>query len=97
MRSTCLLFIEIPSAYSTVRLNQEFLGLKTFFSEQFRTISKLIIITIKTQGQHRGLLHGLERAILRPSQSLHEKGNEDVKSRARCTTIEAEICIDGFT
>jgi Trk-type K+ transport system membrane component len=77
---------EIISAYGTVGLSQGFPGFNTSFSGQFHTLSKLIIIAMQIRGRHRGLPYGLDRAILLPSESLHQKENEDATIRARVAT-----------
>jgi potassium uptake Trk family protein len=74
---------EIVSAYGTVGLSLGFPGVNTSFSGQFRTLSKLIIIAMQIRGRHRGLPYALDRAILLPSESLHQKENEDATRRAR--------------
>jgi Trk-type K+ transport system membrane component len=74
---------EIVSAYGTVGLSQGFPGYNTSFSGQFRTLSKLIIIAMQIRGRHRGLPYALDRAILLPSETLHQKENEDATRRAR--------------
>lgn len=74
---------EIVSAYGTVGLSLGYPGFNTSFSGQFRTLSKLIIIATQIRGRHRGLPYALDRAILLPSESLHQKENEDATRRAR--------------
>lgn len=74
---------EIVSAYGTVGLSLGFPNTNTSFSGQFRTLSKLIIIAMQIRGRHRGLPYALDRAILLPSESLHQKENEDATRRAR--------------
>lgn len=74
---------EIVSAYGTVGLSLGFPGTNASFSGQFRTLSKLIIIAMQIRGRHRGLPYALDRAILLPSESLHQKENEDATRRAR--------------
>ncbi|KAJ4377920.1 low affinity potassium transporter [Neocucurbitaria cava] len=74
---------EIVSAYGTVGLSLGIPGFNTSFSGQFKTLSKLIIIAMQIRGRHRGLPYALDRAILLPSESLHQKENEDATRRAR--------------
>ncbi|KAF2023644.1 hypothetical protein EK21DRAFT_105164 [Setomelanomma holmii] len=74
---------EIVSAYGTVGLSLGFPDTNASFSAQFRTLSKLIIIAMQIRGRHRGLPYALDRAILLPSESLHQKENEDATRRAR--------------
>lgn len=72
---------EIVSAYGTVGLSLGYPGVNTSFSGQFKTLSKLIIIAMQIRGRHRGLPYALDRAILLPSESLHQKENEDATRR----------------
>ena len=74
---------EIVSAYGTVGLSLGFPNTNASFSGEFRALSKLIIIAMQIRGRHRGLPYALDRAILLPSESLHEKENEDATRRAR--------------
>ncbi|OAL04238.1 hypothetical protein IQ06DRAFT_267317 [Phaeosphaeriaceae sp. SRC1lsM3a] len=78
---------EIVSAYGTVGLSLGFPNVNTSFSGQFRTLSKLIIIAMQIRGRHRGLPYALDRAILLPSESLHQKENEDATRRARRSSL----------
>jgi Trk-type K+ transport system membrane component len=82
---------EIVSAYGTVGLSLGFPGVNTSFSGQFRTLSKLIIVAMQIRGRHRGLPYALDRAILLPSESLHQKENEDATRRARRNSSSAGI------
>jgi hypothetical protein len=72
---------EIVSAYGTVGLSLGYPGVNTSFSGQLRTLSKLIMIAMQIRGRHRGLPYALDRAILLPSESLHQKENEDATRR----------------
>jgi Trk-type K+ transport system membrane component len=74
---------EIVSAYGTVGLSLGYPGVNTSFSGQMKPVSKLIIIAMQLRGRHRGLPYALDRAILLPSESLHQKENEDATRRAR--------------
>jgi Trk-type K+ transport system membrane component len=87
---------EIVSAYGTVGLSQGFPGFNTSFSGQFRTLSKLVVIATQIRGRHRGLPYGLDRAILLPSESLHQKENEDATIRARCASNATGAGVDGL-
>jgi Trk-type K+ transport system membrane component len=84
---------EIVSAYGTVGLSLGFPGVNTSFSGQFRTLSKLIIIAMQIRGRHRGLPYALDRAILLPSESLHQKENEDATRRARRSSNALDVGI----
>lgn len=89
---------EIVSAYGTVGLSLGFPGSNTSFSGQFRTLSKLIIIAMQIRGRHRGLPYALDRAILLPSESLHQKENEDATRRARRASSAVDANgMDGIT
>jgi potassium uptake Trk family protein len=92
---------EIVSAYGTVGLSQGFPGFNTSFSGQFRTLSKLIIIAMQIRGRHRGLPYALDRAILLPSETLHQKENEDATRRARRASnamdMGTSMSMDGIT
>jgi Trk-type K+ transport system membrane component len=93
---------EIISAYGTVGLSQGFPGTNPSFSGQFRTLSKLIIVAMQIRGRHRGLPYALDRAILLPSETLHQKENEDATRRARRGSNALDIGIsmstmDGIT
>jgi Trk-type K+ transport system membrane component len=85
---------EIVSAYGTVGLSQGFPGANTSFSGQFRPLSKLIIVAMQIRGRHRGLPYALDRAILLPSETLHQKENEDATRRAR---RGSELGMDGIS
>jgi Trk-type K+ transport system membrane component len=74
---------EIVSAYGTVGLSLGYPTTDASFSSQFRVISKLVIIAMQIRGRHRGLPYALDRAILLPSESLHEKEQVDAERRLR--------------
>jgi Trk-type K+ transport system membrane component len=88
---------EIVSAYGTVGLSLGYPGVNTSFSGQMKTLSKLIIIAMQLRGRHRGLPYALDRAILLPSESLHQKENEDATRRARRNSIAVFEGSDGLT
>ena len=64
---------EIVSAYGTVGLSLGYPTINASFSAEFHSLSKLIIIAMQIRGRHRGLPYELDRAILLPSESLHQK------------------------
>jgi Trk-type K+ transport system membrane component len=64
---------EIVSAYGTVGLSLGYPTINASFSAEFHVLSKLVIIAMQIRGRHRGLPYELDRAILLPSESLHEK------------------------
>ena len=72
---------EIVSAYGTVGLSLGYPGVNTSFSGQFSVVSKLVIIAMQIRGRHRGLPYELDRAILLPSESLHQKEDADATKR----------------
>lgn len=74
---------EIVSAYGTVGLSLGYPTINTSFSGELSVISKLVIIAMQIRGRHRGLPYELDRAILLPSESLHEKENNDPVNRQR--------------
>lgn len=41
------------------------------------------MVAMQIRGRHRGLPYALDRAILLPSESLHQRENEDATRRAR--------------
>lgn len=74
---------EIVSAYGTVGMSMGYPGTNTSLSGQFKVISKLIIIAMTIRGRHRGLPYSVDRAILLPSESLHQKEMADAERRMR--------------
>ncbi|KAH8702003.1 putative potassium ion transporter [Talaromyces proteolyticus] len=74
---------EIVSAYGTVGLSFGYPNTNASFSSQFSVISKLVIIAMQLRGRHRGLPYALDRAILLPSESLHQKEQADAERRIR--------------
>lgn len=86
----CVLF-EIISAYGTVGLSLGYPGVNTSFSGQLKTLSKLIMIAMQIRGRHRGLPYALDRAILLPSESLHQKENEDATRRMNMRRNSAAV------
>lgn len=79
--TTFSVLFEIVSAYGTVGLSLGYPGINASFSAEFRTLSKLIIVAMMIRGRHRGLPYALDRAILLPSEKLHEKEAEDADMR----------------
>ncbi|OBT68801.1 hypothetical protein VE03_02128 [Pseudogymnoascus sp. 23342-1-I1] len=78
---SCL--FEIISAYGTVGLSLGYPGTNASFSGQFSVVGKLVIIAMQIRGRHRGLPYELDRAILLPSESLHQREMEDAAARHR--------------
>jgi hypothetical protein len=74
---------EIVSAYGTVGLSLGYPTINASFSAEFGVISKLVIIAMQIRGRHRGLPYELDRAILLPSESMHEKEDADAAARLR--------------
>lgn len=74
---------EVVSAYGTVGLSLGYPGVSASFVSQFKVISTLVIIAMQIRGRHRGLPYNLDRAILLPSESLHQKELEDAERRMR--------------
>jgi hypothetical protein len=77
------ILFEIVSAYGTVGLSLGYPGINASFSAEFGVISKLVIIAMQIRGRHRGLPYELDRAILLPSESMHEKEDADAITRLR--------------
>ena len=74
---------EIVSAYGTVGLSLGYPNVDTSFSGQFSVISKLVIIAMQIRGRHRGLPYELDRAILLPSEKVHNKEDVDAGRRVQ--------------
>ncbi|KAN0080721.1 Cation transport domain containing protein [Elaphomyces granulatus] len=72
---------EVVSAYGTVGLSLGYPGVNASFSSQFRTLSKLVMISMQIRGRHRGLPYSLDRAILLPSESLQRAEIEQAERR----------------
>lgn len=72
---------EIVSAYGTVGMSLGYPNVDPSFSAEFSVVSKLVIIAMQIRGRHRGLPYELDRAILLPSESLHEKEDQDATQR----------------
>lgn len=68
---------EIVSAYGTVGLSLGYPTINASFSAEFAPLSKLVIIAMMIRGRHRGLPYELDRAVLLPSEKLHEKENRE--------------------
>lgn len=81
---SCL--FEIISAYGTVGLSLGYPSANTSFSGQFGVIGKLVIISCQIRGRHRGLPYELDRAILLPSESLHQRELQDAERKRRNST-----------
>ena len=77
---------EVVSAYGTVGLSLGYPGVNASFTSQFRTISKLVICAMQLRGRHRGLPYTLDRAILLPSEHLHDNEITDAERRTRRRT-----------
>lgn len=77
---------EVVSAYGTVGMSLGYPGVNASFASQFRTLSKLIIIAMQIRGRHRGLPYTLDRAILLPSEHLHQDEITDGERRVRRRT-----------
>lgn len=74
---------EIVSAYGTVGLSLGYPNVNTSFSGQFKVLSKLIIIAMQIRGRHRGLPYAVDRAILLPSEGLHQKEDREGEKHLR--------------
>lgn len=78
---SCL--FEIVSAYGTVGLSLGYPTNDASFSAEFGVISKLVIIAMQIRGRHRGLPYGLDRAVLLPSDSLHQRDQKEAERMVR--------------
>ncbi|KAL8991172.1 MAG: hypothetical protein Q9177_000347 [Variospora cf. flavescens] len=78
---SCL--FEIVSAYGTVGLSLGYPDTNTSFCAQFSVLSKLVLIAMEIRGRHRGLPYELDRAILLPSELLHETEDADAARRVQ--------------
>lgn len=74
---------EIVSAYGTVGLSLGYPTINASFSAEFGVIAKLVIIAMQIRGRHRGLPYELDRAILLPSENLHQRELQDAEARAK--------------
>ena len=74
---------EIVSAYGTVGLSLGYPDANASFSAQFSVVSKLVIIAMEIRGRHRGLPYELDRAILLPSEKMHQKEDVDAGKRVQ--------------
>lgn len=77
------ILFEVVSAYGTVGLSLGYPGVNVSLSGKFKVLSKLVIIAMEIRGRHRGLPYDLDRAILLPSEALHQKEAADAEKRAR--------------
>ncbi|ELR08836.1 low affinity potassium transporter [Pseudogymnoascus destructans] len=82
---------EIISAYGTVGLSLGYPGSNASFSAQFNVVGKLVIIAMQIRGRHRGLPYELDRAILLPSESLHQREMEDATARHRRSSFGTTV------
>jgi potassium uptake Trk family protein len=71
------ILFEIVSAYGTVGLSLGYPNINASFSAEFAVLSKLVMVAMQIRGRHRGLPYELDRAILLPSESLHEEEKEE--------------------
>lgn len=77
------ILFEIISAYGTVGLSMGYPDSNASFSAQYGVIGKLVIIALQIRGRHRGLPYELDRAILLPSESLHQRELQEATKRRR--------------
>ncbi|KAK4211947.1 cation transport protein-domain-containing protein [Rhypophila decipiens] len=68
---------EIVSAYGTVGMSLGWSGGNESLCSQFSVVGKLILIGMMIRGRHRGLPHGLDRAILLPGDKLNAVEQQD--------------------
>lgn len=77
------ILFEVVSAYGTVGMSLGYPNTDASFSAQFKILSKLVIIAMMVRGRHRGLPYSLDRAVLLPSESLHEREFADATKRMK--------------
>ncbi|KAM7196046.1 Low-affinity potassium transport protein [Naviculisporaceae sp. PSN 640] len=87
---------EIVSAYGTVGMSLGWSGGNESLCSQFTVVGKLVLIGMMIRGRHRGLPHGLDRAILLPGDKLNAVEQQDHKitrtaSRASARSAEPGI------
>jgi len=89
---------EIVSAYGTVGLSLGYPTINASLSAEFGVIGKLIIIAMQIRGRHRGLPYELDRAVLLPSESMHEKEDADAAAwlRRRSSAAVAHAASTGL-
>ncbi|KAK2623658.1 hypothetical protein QTJ16_006839 [Diplocarpon rosae] len=92
---------EIVSAYGTVGLSLGYPGINASFSAEFGVIAKLVIIAMQIRGRHRGLPYELDRAILLPSEHLHQAEAADaaanlVRRRSSTNTVGGPVSSGAF-
>ena len=85
---SCL--FEIISAYGTVGLSLGYPDTNTSFLAQFSVVGKLVIIAMMIRGRHRGLPYELDRAILLPSESLHQREVAEAAARKRMNSLATQ-------
>ncbi|KAM7205055.1 Low-affinity potassium transport protein [Rhypophila sp. PSN 637] len=68
---------EIVSAYGTVGMSLGWSGGNESLCSQFSVVGKLVLIGMMIRGRHRGLPHGLDRAILLPGDKLNAVEQQD--------------------
>jgi hypothetical protein len=88
--TTFACLFEVVSAYGTVGLSLGYPGINASFSAEFSVVSKLVMIAMQIRGRHRGLPYALDRAILLPSESLHQKEDADARKRRRRSSMASE-------
>ncbi|KHN97226.1 Potassium transport protein, high-affinity [Metarhizium album ARSEF 1941] len=67
------LFFEVVSAYGGVGLTMGYPGITSALSTRFTTFGKVVMCAMMIRGRHRGMPHGLDRAIMLPGEWLEEE------------------------
>ncbi|ORX96978.1 TrkH-domain-containing protein [Basidiobolus meristosporus CBS 931.73] len=75
------ILFEIVSAYANVGVSLGYPDVMYALSGKLSTASKFVILAIMVIGRHRGLPQAVDRAVMLPSEKLHEKELEDVLLR----------------
>ncbi|KAK9760254.1 low affinity potassium transporter [Basidiobolus ranarum] len=72
---------EIVSAYANVGISLGYPNVMYSLSGKMGPTSKFVMLAIMVIGRHRGLPQAVDRAVLLPSEKLHEKELEDLLLR----------------
>ncbi|KAL9558054.1 hypothetical protein MBANPS3_001077 [Mucor bainieri] len=78
---------ECVSAFGNVGASTGYPNTSASQSQQYHTLSKLVLIILMYRGRHRGLPAAIDRAVLLPSEQLEQKEQEDHLLRRRNTSI----------
>ncbi|KAK3322471.1 cation transport protein-domain-containing protein [Apodospora peruviana] len=85
------ILFEIVSAYGTVGMSLGYPTVNASLCSQFSVVGKLVLIGLMIRGRHRGLPHGLDRAILLPGDTLNAVDQADNDPRLARTMSRASV------